>query len=179
MLTGLRLAAAPATAGLLSTGHFEAAFGIFAFAGMSDAADGFLAKRLGVTSRLGRLLDPAADKALMFAAFVTLTVIGDVPLWLTATVFLREALVILGIAIAMLMQANIVVRPLLIGKAATAVQILYIVMHLAALAFGFSIAMFEPIAAYVVVGLTLISGLSYCGGWLRAMKARPRPPSLG
>jgi cardiolipin synthase len=138
MLTGLRLAAAPATAGLVTTGHFDAALGLFAFAGVSDAADGFLAKRMGVTSRLGRFLDPAADKALMFAAFLTLTIIGDVPLWLTLTVFLREVLLMIGIFVAVMARANIVVRPSLSGKLATTTQILYVLMHLSALAFAAS-----------------------------------------
>jgi len=172
MLSGLRLAAAPATAGLVSTGHFDVALGIFAFAGVSDAADGFLAKRMGVTSRLGRFLDPVADKALMFAAFLTLTFIGDVPLWLALAVFLREILMLSGIAIALVARANIVVRPLLLGKAATALQILYIFMHLTALAFGFGIEAVEPASAYLVAFLTFISGLSYLGVWLRAMRER-------
>jgi cardiolipin synthase len=177
MLTGLRLAAAPATVGLLATGHFEMALGIFAFAGVSDAADGFLAKRMGVTSRLGRFLDPAADKALLFAALVTLTVIGDVPLWLTLAVTLREVLLMAGIVIAVLARANIVVQPLLIGKAATALQIVYVLVHLVALAFGFGLGAVEPGAAYIVAILTLVSGFSYCGVWWRAMRARPSAES--
>src|SRR5882672_8667433 len=94
LLTSLRLAAAPATAGLLVAGHFNAAFGLFAFAGLSDAADGFLAKRFNLASRLGRLLDPAADKALMLAGFVTLAVLDDVPAWLAVTVIARDLLIL-------------------------------------------------------------------------------------
>ena len=182
MLTGLRLAAAPATAGLVTTGHFDFALGLVAFAGVSDAADGFLAKRMGVTSRLGRFLDPAADKALMFAAFLTLTIIGDVPLWLTLSVFSREVILLLGIVIALVARANITVQPMLIGKLATALQVSYIAMHLTALAFGFGIEAVEPAAAYLVLALTLISGFSYCGVWWRAMRVRDahlpasRPP---
>src|SRR5678815_5329906 len=86
LLTSLRLAAAPTTAGLLVAGHFNAAFGLFAVAGLSDAADGFLAKRFGLDSPLGRVLDPTADKALMLAAFVTLAILDDVPVWLAALV---------------------------------------------------------------------------------------------
>src|SRR5580700_229026 len=95
LLTTLRLAAAPATAGLLVAGHFNAAFGIFAFAGLSDAADGYLAKRFGLTTRLGRFLDPAADKALMLALFVTLAVVGDVPGWLAIWTVARDGLIVL------------------------------------------------------------------------------------
>jgi cardiolipin synthase len=173
MLTGLRLAAAPVIVGLLTRGHFELALGLFAFAGVSDAADGFLAKRMGVTSRLGTFLDPAADKALLLAALITLTVLGNVPLWLTLAVLLREVLMIAGIVVALLARAQLVVRPLYIGKTATALQIVYVLLHLVALAFGFGIAWLEPAASYVVAALALISGASYCGVWWRAMQARP------
>jgi len=134
LLTGLRLAAAPATAGLLTTGHFDAAFGIFAVAGASDAADGFLAKRFGLTSRLGSYLDPMADKALMLAAFVALNILGAVPLWLTLVIVARELLFFAAIGAALAAGAPLIIRPLLIGKVGTALQVLYIAAHLAALA---------------------------------------------
>ena len=173
MLTGLRLAAAPATAGLLSAGHFDAALGVFTFAGASDAVDGFLAKRFGLTSRLGRFLDPAADKALLLATLITLSIIGDVPLWLTLLVVLRETLMVLGLAAAALVQAPLSVKPALIGKLATVAQIVYLFMHLCALAFGFSLAPAEPVASYALGVLILISGLYYLRIWFRAMRARP------
>lgn len=171
VLTGLRLAAAPATAGLLSTGHFDAAFSVFAFAGMSDAADGYLAKRLGVTSRLGRFLDPAADKALLIAAFIALTILGVVPLWLTLVVLARECLLLLGIATAMMAGAPIALKPLFIGKLGTALQVFYVAAHLAALAFGFRLASVEPGDAYVLAGVTLLSTLAYGRVWFAAMRA--------
>ena len=173
LLTGLRLAAAPATAGLLTTGHFEAALGIFAFAGMSDAADGFVAKRFGFTSRLGSYLDPAADKALMLAAFVALTVIGVVPLWLTLVIVAREVLFLLAIGVALAAQAPLTVKPLLIGKLGTALQVIYVAVHLAALAFGFGLSLFEPGASWVLAGVILLSMAAYGLIWLRAMRAAP------
>jgi cardiolipin synthase len=172
MLTGLRLLAAPATAVLLMMAHFEAALGIFAFAGLSDAADGFLAKRFNLTSKLGRFLDPAADKTLLLAAFITLSLIGAVPLWLTLAVLFREAFLMAGILVAVLARAPIEVNPLLIGKTATALQVVYVLMHLVALAFSFDIAMLEPAAAYVVAGFSILSGLGYFVVGLRAMRAR-------
>src|SRR5258707_1716037 len=90
LLTSLRLAAAPTTAGLLVAGHFNAAFGLFAVAGLSDAADGFLAKRFGLDSPLGRVLDPIADKALMLALFMTLPLLDDVPGCLSTIVVARD-----------------------------------------------------------------------------------------
>ena len=174
LLTGLRLAAAPTTAGLLVAGHFNAAFGIFAFAGLSDAADGFLAKRFNLSTRLGRILDPAADKALMLAAFLTLAFLGDVPLWLAFLVIARDAAIIAGLLIAVGLRAPIAIQPLLIGKVCTVVQVVYIGLHLAALAFELPLTI--PIDAYVVAAVTLASLFAYGGVWLAAMRAVHKKP---
>lgn|SRR6185312_903270 len=170
-LTTLRLAAAPATAGLLAAGHFNAALGIFAFAGLSDAADGFLAKRFGLSTRLGRFLDPAADKALMLAVFITLAVLDDVPAWLAAVVIGRDALILLGLAIAVAVQAPIGVQPLLIGKLSTALQVIYIGWHLASLAFQFPTGSTSPADAYLVGIVALASGAAYLSVWFRGMRS--------
>ncbi|HEX3486224.1 MAG TPA: CDP-alcohol phosphatidyltransferase family protein [Micropepsaceae bacterium] len=171
LITTLRLAAAPATAGLLAAGHFNVAFGVFAFAGLSDAADGFLAKRYNLSTRLGRLLDPAADKALMLAAFVTLSVLDDVPLWLTLTVIARDLLILLGLASALALRAPIAVQPLVLGKICTALQVLYIGWHLAALAFELPADATAPADAYLVAAFAWLSGFAYLAVWVKAMRA--------
>jgi cardiolipin synthase len=171
LITTLRLAAAPATAGLLAAGHFNVAFGVFAFAGLSDAADGFLAKRYNLSTRLGRLLDPAADKALMLAAFVTLSVLDDVPLWLTLTVIARDLLILLGLASAVALRAPIAVQPLVLGKICTALQVLYIGWHLAALAFELPADATAPADAYLVAAFAWMSGFAYLAVWVKAMRA--------
>lgn len=171
LLTSLRLAAAPTTAGLLVAGHFNAAFGLFAVAGLSDAADGFLAKRFGLASPLGRVLDPVADKALMLAAFVTLAMLDDVPMWLAATIIARDALILLGLGIAVALQVPIGVQPLLIGKLSTALQVVYIGWHLAALAFEYPLGPVAPADAYLVGGVAVASGFAYFAVWLKAMRA--------
>jgi cardiolipin synthase len=172
-LTSLRLAAAPATVVLLMTEHYVAAFGVFLLAGASDAVDGYLAKRFGLMSKLGSWLDPAADKALMLAVFITLSMpaLGVVPVWLTLLVLAREALFVLAIGAATAFQAPLTVRPLLIGKLGTALQILYLSFHLAALAFGFSLETIAPQDAMVLATVIVISIFSYGALWLRAMRA--------
>ena len=171
LLTSLRLAAAPTTAGLLVAGHFNAAFGLFAVAGLSDAADGFLAKRFGLDSQLGRVLDPIADKALMLAAFVTLALLDDVPVWVAAIVIARDVLILLGLAIALALRTPIGVKPILLGKLCTVVQMFYIGSHLAALAFAFPLGAISPADAYVVGIVALASGFAYSAVWLKAMLA--------
>jgi cardiolipin synthase len=171
LITTLRLAAAPTTAGLLAAGHFNAALGIFAFAGLSDAADGFLAKRFNLGTPLGRVLDPAADKALMLAVFLTLAVLDNVPAWLAATVIARDALIVTGLAVAIVWRAPIAIRPLLLGKICTALQVLYIGLHLASLAFEFPLGAVFPADAYVVAAISWISGMAYVSLWVKAMGA--------
>src|SRR5205807_1260103 len=100
-------------------------------------------------TRLGRLLDPVADKALMLAVFVTLAFLDDVPMWLTLTVILRDLLIVSGLAVAVASRAPISVKPLMAGKICTATQVVYAALHLGALAFGFSIASLWPADAYV------------------------------
>ena len=171
LITTLRLAAAPTMAGLLAAGHFNAAFGIFAFAGLSDAADGFLAKRFNLGSRLGRILDPAADKALMLAVFATLAVLDNVPVWLAVTVIARDALILMGLALAIAWRVPITIEPLIVGKLCTALQVLYIGVHLASLAFEFPLGAVVPGDAYAVAAISWISGFAYLAVWARAMGA--------
>jgi cardiolipin synthase len=154
----MRLAAAPATAGLLAAGHFNAALGLFAFAGLSDAADGFLAKRFNFGSKLGRILDPAADKALMLVLFVTLAALGNVPIWLTATVIARDVAILGGLAVAVVWRAPIRVQPLMIGKLCTA-------------------NMLAPGDAYGVAAIAWLSGFAYLAALIKAMRSRSRAAS--
>ena len=105
ILSALRVVAAPIAAVLILDGIDVAALCVFVFAGLSDAADGYLAKRFALTSRFGAWLDPAADKLLMLASFVTLTMVGAVPLWLTVLVIGRDLAIVLGVGLARLLEA--------------------------------------------------------------------------
>jgi cardiolipin synthase (CMP-forming) len=169
-LTGLRLAAAPATAALLLFDHYWPALVVFAFAGLSDLLDGFLAKRYGVTSRFGRYLDPAADKALMFACFLVLAFQHIVPVWLAATVIGRDLLMVLAIAVAKLSDTPLSITPLRIGKLTTLVQVIFIGVQLFALTLNLDLADFLRWAGLVVAMVTAASAVVYFIVWLRAMR---------
>ena len=173
LLTALRIAAAPTLAFLLVRGADRAALGVFAFAGLSDAADGFLAKRFGLTTRFGRLLDPAADKLLMVVSFATLTILGVAPLWLTLLVLARDAAILAGLLLARLLNVPVRVAPLLLGKASTAMQIIYIALALVLLTFGLQWPQVENFAADATALLTIASWLGYGIVGVKAF-ARPR-----
>ena len=176
VLTALRLAAAPALAFLLVRGADRAALGVFAFAGLSDAADGFLAKRFGLSTRFGRLLDPAADKVLMLVSFVTLTILGVAPVWLTLLVLARDAAIVAGLLLARLLNIPVRVAPLLIGKASMAMQIIYIALALVLLTFGLRWPTVESVAADATALLTVGSWLGYAMVGAKAI-ARQRSPA--
>ncbi|RMF13020.1 MAG: CDP-alcohol phosphatidyltransferase family protein, partial [Alphaproteobacteria bacterium] len=96
-LLGLaRLASAPALVWLIAQGWLESAFWLFLLAGLSDAIDGPIARRLGVASRFGAILDPLADKSVMAAVYATGGVCGLMPIWLVVLVVARDLLILLG-----------------------------------------------------------------------------------
>src|SRR5687767_7640096 len=89
----LRMILAVPVAWLLARDQYGATLGVFAFAAVTDALDGFLAKRFGWESELGKILDPLADKVLLVTSFITLTVVTHVPLWLAILVVSRDVVI--------------------------------------------------------------------------------------
>ena len=94
-----RLLMVPLTIWLIFEDRYTAAFWVFIGAGLSDALDGYIAKRFDRRTRLGALLDPAADKTLLAGMYVTLGLAGQLPGWLVVLVILRDFLIILGFVV--------------------------------------------------------------------------------
>ena len=109
----------------LLQGRYGLALGLILLAGFSDALDGFLARRFDWRTRLGGLLDPAADKLLMFAAYVTLAWIGLVPIWFSAIVIGRDIIIITGAIVYQLCVAPVRGEPTGASKLNTVLQILF------------------------------------------------------
>jgi len=95
---------------------------IFVIAGLTDALDGTMARLLNAQTKLGSYLDPIADKLLLATSFVTLAILGIIPSWLTVIVMGRDFIILLGIAILSLMSVTFEIKPALIGKATTTLQ---------------------------------------------------------
>ncbi len=174
LLTGLRLASAPAVAMLLIEGNDRAALGVFAFAGLSDAADGFLAKRFGFATRFGQYLDPAADKLLMLASFLTLTLMGIAPAWLAAIVIGRDLAIVLGVVLIVGFELPVRIAPLFVGKLSTACQIGYVALALVLLSIGVDWPVWLHGAAIATAAATLVSALGYGHLFVRALVAGRR-----
>ena len=93
-LTLARIILVPLIVWLIITHEMAAAFVLFLLAGLSDAADGYLAKRFGWHTELGAYLDPIADKALLVSIYVTLGFANHLPVWLVIAVVSRDILII-------------------------------------------------------------------------------------
>jgi cardiolipin synthase len=108
--------------------RYALALGLILVAGLSDALDGYLARRFDWRTRLGGLLDPAADKLLMFAAYVTLAWIGLVPSWFSAIVVGRDIIIIGGTIVYQLTVAPIHGEPTGTSKLNTVLQMVFILL---------------------------------------------------
>ncbi|HEY0800814.1 MAG TPA: CDP-alcohol phosphatidyltransferase family protein, partial [Steroidobacteraceae bacterium] len=99
---------------------------LFAAAAMSDAVDGYLARRFGWQSELGSVLDPIADKLLLATAFVSLSFLTLVPLWLMVAAVLRDVIIVSGAAAYRSVIGPLTAHPSMISKANTLCQGAYI-----------------------------------------------------
>lgn len=169
MITLLRLLLVPAVILALLTGRMEWALAGFLVAGVSDAVDGFIARKFNQRSELGAYLDPMADKLLLVSVFVVLGYMGELPLWLVVAAVSRDALIVGAVLLSTIMAHPVAVKPLVVSKANTAVQIVLAAFVLGELAFG---TVFQTLRYLLVIAsgiLTVASAAAYLVAWLRHM----------
>jgi len=165
-LTILRMVFVPCFVILLIYDYPKAATIVFLLAGITDGLDGLLARKLQQKTVLGSFLDPMADKILLTAAFVTLTVpsiplVLHIPTWLTILTISRDILIALSVLVIHLQTQHSSFPPSLLGKCTTAVQLLTVgVCMLANFAAELATAIF-PLVVYSTLAFTLASGLHY------------------
>lgn len=165
-LTILRMAFVPCFVLLLVYGYPKSATFLFLIAAVTDGLDGLLARKLQQKTVLGSFLDPMADKILLTAAFITLTVPSlplalHIPTWLTILTISRDLIIALSVLIIHLQTRHSHFPPSLLGKCTTAIQLLTVGLCLAA---NFEIRLAVTLFPYVVYGtlaLTLASGTHY------------------
>ncbi len=164
-LTLLRMLLIPAFVILMVYGHFGWALVVFLAAGLTDGLDGLIARVSGQRTSLGAWLDPMADKLLLLAAFVLLTLPGlglvkPLPVWLTLLVISRDVLIVLTVAVVNLAIGPRTFYPSAFGKAATGI---YIVTAAVTLWFNYlrQPSPLVDLCVYVALAITLISGLHY------------------
>ncbi len=125
-----RLLAAVPLCWLLLSHFYMEALTLFALASLTDAIDGYVAKRFHQETELGRYLDPLADKVLLMTAFITLSSIHLIPLWITLIIITRDLLLIGGVLFSKAMMDVWQVRPLSISKLNTFFQVVLILLIL-------------------------------------------------
>lgn len=170
IISCLRIALVVPLVVVVLAADFEAALWIAMAAGISDALDGFLARRFGWRSRLGAFLDPAADKLLLVAVFLTLAEIGELAWALALLVLARDLVIVIGARAYRRIIGDFELQPSLWSKANTLVQILFVLAVLAGNSFGWHWP--QRGCAWIVAALTVISGVDYIVLWsLRARGA--------
>jgi cardiolipin synthase len=153
-------------------GRFAAALLVLVIAGFSDGLDGFLAKRFDWRTRLGGLLDPAADKLLLVSAFLALTYVGLIPIGLTLVVMGRDVVIVLGAICYQWFIAPVQGEPTPISKLNTACQLAMVFFTLTSAAYGWPPEVSLLVLGGAVVFTSIVSGLSYVLRWsARAWRA--------
>ncbi len=155
-----RLCAVPFTIWLVLHRRFAPATTLFIAAGISDALDGYLARRSGGTT-LGAVLDPLADKTLMVGMFITLAATGQLPDWLAILVVFRDLVIVGGVILLWLTSHPIAIEPLMISKLNTTLQITLIATFLGLNALHFAAIPLRLALITLVTASTLISGAAY------------------
>ncbi|MGK2856797.1 MAG: CDP-alcohol phosphatidyltransferase family protein [Thermoanaerobaculia bacterium] len=166
MISVGRLGLIPFFVAAALTGRHTLAFTLFVTAGITDIFDGWIARRFNQKSSIGAVLDPAADKLMMFSAYIIYTVVGSIvhrlPVWLTLTIFLRDLMIA---AFAYLLFTRTHVRrfpPSFAGKASTVIQICTLAAAMAANGALAPVGLtLLPPLTLLALGATLYSGLGY------------------
>ena len=163
-LTLFRLLLVPCLVILVLYGFNGIALIVFIVAGVTDALDGLMARRMGQRTTLGAWLDPMADKLLLVSTFIVLTMpLGlpnQLPLWFTVLVISRDVCIVLTVAIVNLAVERRVFYPSVLGKIAT---VLYVVTGAVTLLFNFlgQDSVLVDLVVYMALVFTVVSGLHY------------------
>ena len=171
LITLARILLVPVVVWAIASNQMLFAFLLFAAAGVSDAVDGFLAKRFGMSSELGAYLDPLADKVLIVSIYVSLGIVDGLPRWLVILVVSRDLLIVGGVLLSWLVGKPVSVKPHPVSKANTAAQLLLVGLVLGALGFGFDAGWVLALTITAVAALTLASVAVYLREWVRHMGA--------
>ncbi len=160
LITILRILLIPFFVDFMIYGYYEWALVVFLAAGLSDSLDGLVARLLNQRTRLGAYLDPAADKLLLTAGFLTLAVLEFIPFWVAIVVVSRDVIIVLGSMIIHMTLGRQEISPSLWGKGTTAIQILYVVLVLLFSVLSIKTFWMKPFLV-LMVGITVFSGFHY------------------
>jgi cardiolipin synthase (CMP-forming) len=150
----------PTALGILE-GRYGTVLVLFVLAAFTDGVDGFLARRFGWTTELGRILDPLADKLLMVGMFLCMSVAGLVPWWLTALVLLRDLVIVSGAIAYRVLFGPLHGQPTASSKFNTLCQVLMCLAVVSQAAYGWPARQAIVALGALLLVTTAISGLDY------------------
>src|SRR5215216_3457771 len=137
LITLGRILLVPVVVWAITAGEMRIAFALFLAAGLTDAVDGFLAKRFGMTTELGAYLDPLADKAMIVSIYVALGIAEALPRWLVILVVSRDIMIVSAIILSWLIDKRVKLKPLTVSKLNTVAQIVLALLVLASRGYNF------------------------------------------
>jgi len=170
-LTLLRISLTPLLAVFLYYNRYDFALLVFVTASLTDAADGFIARIYDQKTWLGTFLDPAADKLIIITSFLFLTFRKTTPLripeWVTIIIAFRDAIIVVGATLTLLLINEWEVKPSILGKLNTVFQFLTILFATVAnflimreiRYFDYHIVLY--LFSYITLALTILSGILY------------------
>ncbi len=169
LLTLLRLILVPVIVWLIVIDAMLAAFIVFLTAGLTDALDGYLARRFGWETQLGAYLDALADKALLISVYAALGFLGHVPPWLVILVISRDVLIIGAVLLTWLLDRDVEIRPTRLSKLNTGVQIALAALVLAEGGLTLGLGTLERLLMWACGLTTALSAGLYMAIWVRRM----------
>jgi cardiolipin synthase (CMP-forming) len=171
LITLARILLVPVVVWTMASGRMDIAFLLFAGAAVSDAVDGFLAKRFGMKTELGAYLDPLADKVLIVSIYVTLGITAEIPLWIVILVVSRDFMIVGAIILSWLVGRPVKIKPHMVSKVNTGAQITLAALVLASHGFKFDAEPVLTLVMVLVAVLTLLSVGLYLAEWMRHMNS--------
>jgi cardiolipin synthase (CMP-forming) len=167
--TLIRLLLTPFIAASILSGSYARAIVLFFLAGVSDAIDGFLARRLHASTAAGAYFDPIADKILLSVIYISLGAAGAIPWWMVGVVFARDILILLMAAYALLFTRYRSFPPSLAGKISTFLQISAALVVMGARA---GLRLPVQLVLWLMLAGTVLSGFYYA--WRGVMMLRAK-----
>ena len=170
LVTLFRLFLTPFVALDIWDGFYGRAIALFLVAGLTDIADGLLARKMGEATQAGAYLDPIADKILLTAIYLSLGLVHAMPWWIVALVFGRDLLILLMAAYGLLFTTIRKFPPSVWGKLSTFFQISAAMMVMCAHA---GLPAPERLAIWLMVAATVWSGVHYAWRGIALLRSTP------
>ncbi|MDQ6952531.1 MAG: CDP-alcohol phosphatidyltransferase family protein [Mariprofundaceae bacterium] len=164
ILTLMRILMTPVIVYMVLTHQPWLAVILMVIAGVTDMLDGAIARYFNQRTTVGAYLDPLADKILLVSLFVSLFVVGKVPLFIFLAVIFRDAIIIFGAIAYEIVTRQLTMEPSLISKATTCMQIFYVALLLLDMATPIE-GIWVSLVMWLAFVLTCMSGVHYMVTW--------------